>query len=279
MDSIVLPLEFDASNITYSEPRILDNGGKVIYVSYNKKKLIIQTPEMDLPFGLSKWNNEGKAADKYSMDLSFKGKDGRDVLGRFFDNMKNLDGKLVDDGLANCRTWFKTTHKSRDVVDALYTPLVKYSKDKNGDVNDKYPPNFKVTVPHNGTTFTCDVYDDTKKIVDLSTIETKGGKCSAIVQCVGIWIAGVKFGCSWKVLQMKVSPPTRIKGYAFKDICEKVEKDIDEDDEDVIVDDEDAKDCIEGARQEDEEEEVIESDEEDDLEVKPKPPVKKVVKK
>ena len=280
MDSIVYPADFDASKITYSDPRILDNGGKVIYVSYDKKKLIMQTPEMDLPFGLSKWNNDGKASDKYSMDLSFKGKADRPVLNRFFNNMNTLSSKLVKDGFANCQTWFKKSFKTEDVVEELFTPIVKYSKDKNGEVNDKYPPTFKITIPHNGTNFMCDVYGNDESLIDLSAVETKGGKCSAIIQCVGIWVAGSKYGCSWKVLQMKVSPPTRIKGFAFKDLGEKVEKDIDEEDEDPI-DDEDAKDCIAGARQEEEvEEEVIESDEEDELEVKPsKPPVKKVVKK
>lgn len=137
MDSIVLPNEFDVSNISYSEPRVLDNGGKVIYVSYNKKKLIMQTPEMVAPFGLSKWNNEGKGNDKYSLDLSFKGKDSRDVLSKFFDGLRDLDKKLVEDGLKHCQTWLKKTYKSLDVVEALYTPIIKFAKDKNGEINEK----------------------------------------------------------------------------------------------------------------------------------------------
>lgn len=274
MDSIVLPGDFDASKITYSEPRVLDNGGKVIYISYNKKKLIMQTPEMVAPFGLSKWNNEGTGVDKYSLDLSFKDKASRPVLSKFFDGLKDMDTKLVADGFANCQTWLKKPFKSLDVVEALYTPIIKHAKDKSGEVTDKYPPTFKMTIPFNGTNFTCDVYDADRNAVDLLSLETKGAKVSAIVQCVGIWVAGTKFGCSWKVLQMKVSPPARIKGYAFKEIDEKVEKDIDEDEDDHEDDAEVVAEVEEG----EEEVEVEESD--DDLDAKPsKPVVRKVARK
>lgn len=280
MDSIVLPSEFDVSNITYSEPRVLDNGGKVIYVSYNKKKLIMQTPEMVAPFGLSKWNNEGKSNDKYSLDLSFKGRESREILGRYFDGLKSFDKKLVEDGLKHCQSWMKKQYKSLDVVEALYTPIVKHAKD------DKYPPTYKLTIPHNGTQFTCDVYDANRNLVDIGNIETKGARVSAIVQCVGIWIAGSKYGCSWKVLQMKISPPATIKGYAFKELNDKAENEIDDDEEEHVGGGVDTKALMEDVAaaklndddDDEEEEAVIESD--DELDIKPaKTVVKKVTKK
>ena len=283
MDSIVLPSDFDVSNISYSEPRVLDNGGKVIYVSYNKKKLIVQTPEMVAPFGLSKWNNEGKGNDKYSLDLSFKGKESREILSKFFDGFRALDKKLVEDGLKNCQTWLKKAYKSEDVVEALYTPIIKFAKDKNGEINDKYPPTFKMTVPHSGTQFMCDVYDSNRDAVDLGAIETKSSRVSAIVQCVGIWIAGTKFGCSWKVLQMKVSPPSTIKGYAFKELNDKIEDEIEEEDE---IEAGDPKEIMASApaAQDDEDDDdetadVVESDDELDVKPAPKTVVKRVVKK
>jgi hypothetical protein len=277
MDSIVLPSDFDASQITYSEPRVLDNGGKVVYVSFNKKKLIMQTPEMMAPFGLSKWNNEGKANDKYSLDLSFKGRDTREVLNKFYDGLKSFDKKLVEDGLNHCQTWLKKQYKSLDVVEALYTPIVKHAKD------DKYPPTFKLSLPHNGSQFTCDVYDGNRNLVDIANLETKGARVSAIIQCVGIWIAGSKYGCSWKVLQMKITPPSSIKGYAFKELNEKVEDEVEDEGEDDDESD-DHKALMEDVAavkvvdDEDDDEAVIESD--DELDVKPvKTVVKKTVKK
>jgi hypothetical protein len=275
MDSIVLPSDFDVSLITYSEPRVLDNGGKVVYVSFNKKKLIMQTTEMMDPVRLSKWNNELKANDKYSLDLSFKGRDSREVLNKFYDGLKSFDKKLVEDGLNHCQAWLKKQYKSLDVVEALYTPIVKHAKD------DKYPPTFKLSLPHNGSQFTCDVYDGNRNLVDIANMETKGARVSAIIQCVGIWIAGSKYGCSWKVLQMKITPPSSIKGYAFKELNEKVEDEIEDEVEDEDESD-DHKALMEDVAavkvDDDDDEAVIES--EDELDVKPvKTVVKKTVKK
>lgn len=290
MDSIVLPNNFDASNITYSEPRILDNGGKVIYMNYNRKKFIIQTPEMDIPFGLNKWNNEGKGVDKYSLEMSFKDKESRPILQSFFDGMKAIDKKLVEDGFKNCQSWFKSSIKSVDVVEELYTPIVKYSKDGNGAIVTKYAPTFKISVPYNGETFMCDVYDNNKNLIQLQDIETKGGRASAIIQCVGIWVAGKKFGCSWKLLQMKITPPvTKISGYAFKNLEEPAQKDIDSDSEsDDEVPDETIMQSCNDHKGDDEKEsddgdgdDVIESDDELDIKVVPEPtkPTKTPAKK
>jgi hypothetical protein len=173
-------------------------------------------------------------------------------------------------------TWLKKQYKSVDVVEALYTPMVKHAKD------DKYPPTFKLSLPHNGSQFTCDVYDGNRNLVDIANLETKGARVSAIIQCVGIWIAGSKYGCSWKVLQMKITPPSSIKGYAFKELNEKVEDEV-EDDEDNVSESDDHKALMEDVaavkvEEDDEDEAVIESD--DELDVKPvKTVVKKTVKK
>lgn len=290
---IIIPSEFSAKKISFSTPRVLDNGGKVIYLSYNGKPFVFQTPEMACPFGMQKWNNEGKGNDKYTLDLSFKGKESREQLSKFFEALQELDNTLVKAGLENCQTWFKKKYASLDVVEALFTPTIKFAKDKaTGEVTDKYPPTFKINVPFRDNHFDCEVYDRNKNMVDLNAVETKGAKVSAIIRCTGIWIAGSKFGCSFKVLQMRVSPPATIKSYAFKDIDEKVD-DIDGDED--IVKNVDPKDIFENAElgsendkndhngdsddddDKDKQTEFVESSD-DELEAAPKPmPIKKKV--
>ncbi len=285
MDNIIIPGEFNAKKISFLTPRVLDNGGKVIYISYAGKPLIFQTPEMIAPFGMGKWANEGRANDKYTLDLSFKGKETREHLQYFFDGLQELDKTLVKAGLDNSQAWFKKKYSSLDVVEALYTPTVKYAKDKaTGENTDKYPPTFKINLPYRDGQFECEVYDRNRNIVDLNGIETKGAKVSAIIRCTGIWIAGSKYGCSFKVLQMRISPPSTIKGYAFKEIDDKVDDDIDEE-EAGVTQNVDPNEIFEGAApNEKEKEELIESSEEeseDELEAKPEPvvPKKKVVTK
>lgn len=279
MDSIMHPSKFNMSGVHYGTPRTNDNGGKTIYMSFNKGPIVLQTPEMFAPFGKQKWEND-KGVAKWTLDLSFKGMDTREQLKVFYDKMNELDEKLVDDGVANAFEWLKKKGASRDVVKALYTKLVRHPVDKNtGEVTDKYPPTFKLTLPWKEGAFQCEVYDNNRKLVDLANLETKGARVTAIIQCLGIWVAAGKYGCTWKVLQMRVVPPQSIKGYAFKEIEEAVgdlDDEDDDDDDDLVpevkkmkVDDED----------EDDDDVVASSDEEDDdLEAK-KPEVKPVAAK
>jgi hypothetical protein len=170
------------------------------------------------------------------MDLSFKGKETRENLNTFFEKMSALDKKLIQDGVDNSMTWLKKKYNSADVVEALFSPMVKYAKDKNtGEVTDKYPPTFKLKLPFSKGAFQCEAYDSKRNLLNLKElIDTgamKGAKVTAIIQCQGIWVAGGKYGCSWKVVQMRVTPQQAIKGYAFKETEEDkvTDSDIDSD--------------------------------------------------
>jgi hypothetical protein len=277
MDSIMLPADFDVANVHYGVPRTNDNGGKSIYLSFNKKPIVLQTPEMFAPFGKQEWKND-KGVTKYTLDLSFKGMESRDLLKTFFDKMNELDEKLIDDGVANSFDWLKKKGASREVVKALYTRLVRHPIDKNtGEVSTKFPPTFKLTLPWKDGAFQCEVYDADRKITNLANIETKGARVTALIQCLGIWVAAGKYGCTWKVLQMKVVPPQAIKGYAFKDVKDDVVDD-DSDDDDEEEKDVDAEEVLHHApieakqTDEDDDSDVVESSD-DELEVKkPEPP-------
>jgi hypothetical protein len=282
MESIILPSSFEVANVSYSAPRTLDNGGRAIYMGLNRSPIVLQTPEMIAPYGVSNWNDDGKGPDKYSLDLSFKGKEGRQNLQTFFDKMVALDKKLVQDGVDNSMTWLKKKYTSVDVVEALYTPMVKYAKDKTtGEITDKYPPVFKLKIPFVNNTFQCEVFDNKRNQADLKQLidagAFKGAKVTAIIQCLGIWVAGGKYGCSWKVLQMRVTPPQTIKGYAFKELeDDKVDdSDIEDDEDDSVVVNQVAEEVNGLTVQDESEEELIESSE-DELEA---PVVKKEVKK
>lgn len=279
MDSIMLPSKFDVSCVHYGTPRTNDNGGKTIYMSFNKGPIVLQTPEMFAPFGKQKWEND-KGATKWTLDLSFKGMDTREQLQSFYEKMNELDDKLIDDGVQNAFEWLKKKGASRDVVKALYTRLVRHPVDKNtGEVTDKYPPTFKLTLPYKDGAYQCEVYDNTRKLVDLAALETKGARVTAIIQCLGIWVAAGKYGCTWKVLQMRVIPPQSIRGYAFKEVEEAVDlDDDDEDDDDILIqkklvlkDDDEEED--------DDDDVVVSSDDELETKKPPVAPTKKVTQK
>lgn len=252
--SIILPENFDVSAVHYGVPRTNENGGKSIYLSLNRTPIVIQTPEMFAPFGKQEWSND-KGVTKYTLDLSFKGMENRESLQTFFDKMSALDDKLIEDGVTNSFDWLKRKGASKEVVQALYTRLVRHPIDKTtGEIVTKYPPTFKLTLPWKDGAFQCEVYDSKKNQVDLNSIETKGARVTAIIQCLGIWVAAGKYGCTWKVLQMKIAPPQAIKGYAFKEVKNDFVVEDDDDDEDdgqketpKPDDDEDDEDILESS--------------------------------
>jgi hypothetical protein len=250
MNSVILAKDFDIKHIKLGALRTLDNGGKVVYVNYKGSPLIIQTPKLKAPFGLSNW--EGK----YSVDLSLSGYDGSiEGVTTFFNVLSQLDEQMLEQGMANGMAWFKRKMASTDVVDALYTRNVKFPKDRNtGEITDKYPPTFKLSIPTRDGKFQVDAYDVKKEKIDISSVELKGAKITALAQCLGLWVAGGKFGCSWKVIQLRVEPLESIQGYAFHDMDEsqKEESDIDGNDDDADEAD-------------DKEEQVASSDADDDV--------------
>lgn len=242
-ENIVLAKDFDASKLIYNDVKILDNGGKMVFLSYNNPRspLIIQTPEMPAPFGMSKWVNDN-SPDKYTIDLSFRGMDNHPGVRALYNVMDTLDKKLVEDGFANQQTWFKgKKFPSVEVMQVLYTPFIRQAKDKDtGEVTDKYPPTFKVKLPVKEGVFECEVYDTNRELVDLNTINTKGAGVSAIIQCTGLWFAGGKFGANWQVVQMRIRPTQKVSGFAFKEDPDdvQVQQDLDEDldeDENAVV--------------------------------------------
>ena len=222
---ITLPAQLDVSKITYGTPKNLDNGGKIIPVYLKGQPMIVQIPAMIAPYGISKWDND-KGVVKVHLEVSFGDYHNNPTLKTIYDKMTELDNKFVADALENSIAWLKTKYTKLDVVQVLYTRMVKFSKDKEtGEISDKYPPTMKLQIPYKDGKYACEVYDQKCQRVNLEDVDTKRASVTAIVQCTGLWVAGMKFGITWKVIQMKVCPNnTKITGYSF------IEDSDDEDD-------------------------------------------------
>ena len=217
MSSVVYPSTFDSKRITISALRTLPNGAKSAYLNYGGERLVMQTAvSMSIPFGLNCADKFGPPT--YSVDLSFRGQDQRPEVKQFLDTMNVMDEFMLNEGVKNSKSWFKAD-LSRDVVKAFYTPSVKYSKDKDGNVLS-YPPNLKLKLPKNGDDFETKFYDVSGtpyKGVPVEDLLAKGVQVTAIMECAGVWFAGSKFGLTWKAKQIAIHKlPERINDFAFK---------------------------------------------------------------
>jgi hypothetical protein len=236
MSNVVYPSNFDTKRITISALRSLQSGAKSAYLNYGGERLVMQSAvSMSVPFGLNCADKFGPPT--YSVELSFRGHEQRPEIKQFMETMNALDEFMLNEGVKNSKLWFKAD-LSRDVVKAFYTPLVKYSKDKDGNVLS-YPPNIKLKLPKNNDEFEAKFYDvngTPYKGVPVQDLLVKGVQVTAIMECTGVWFAGSKYGLTWKAKQIAVHKlPERIGDFAFKGLgSAPVEEDVQIDDDEVF---------------------------------------------
>lgn len=219
---IVMPKDFVPARMSYSQPKQLNNGGRTVYVSYFDRPLVVQTPFMSAPFGVSVWPSDNGGPDKYNIDASFDGKDNNDALRNFFDMLNELDQKVLQDAMENSQLWLKKSYPRIDVIEELYTPTIKYAKDKNtGEISNQYAPKFKMTLPFKDGRFQFKTIDDKKADIDLMDIlqsdgRGKGARVRALVSCNSIWVVGKKFGLTWKVRMLEIHTKPRAATLVFQ---------------------------------------------------------------
>lgn len=216
LNNILFAEELDMNLVRYGEVKKLENGGKMVYVYYNGQPLVLQPCECIAPFGLNVYAEEGRA-ESYSIDLSFRDMEKRTELKALYECFHNLDNKNIDEGTSQCMAWIRKK-ATRDVTEMFYSPIIKRAKDKEtGEFTDKYAATFKIKIPCVNGRFTCDVYNTQREKIDIREVNMKGALITPIIQCTGIWLAGGKFGMTWKLVQMLVKPKASIQGFAIRE--------------------------------------------------------------
>ena len=294
---VQLAKNIDVNKLRYSEMKTLTSGAKTVYVNYGSEKLTIQTPVLSLPYGLGEPYEAKDAAKngttvsdkekKYDLTASFRGIDENPKVKVFHDKLKEIENKIIDDAFQNRLAWFKDDFDgNKSFVSKLFSPIVRVDKDPTtGKPVGKYPPTFKAKLPYDNksNTFAFDSYDMDNNELDFNEIMTKlkGAKAQLIVQLSGIWFAGGKYGCSWKIVSAKFQLHQNSKITFI----------VDSDTEDVVNEDEDEDDVVNSETlsnlnntpvpiEEDEEEDDEDEDEAEEAPTpEPSPPPKKPTKK
>ena len=216
-----------ASDFKYATPKANKSGGKSIGIQSTKdnKSLHLSTPLM-MTWGCSGYENPqtGKV-ESYDLSLQFpRTQDGNfneDTQG-FLQAMKDYESRIKSDAVANAKDWFGKSKMSADVVDALFTPMLKYPKDKNtGEPDYTREPTLRVKVPYYDDTFKVEIYNLDEEMIypdpaqpDLGPVELiqKTQNVALVIQSGGIWFANGKFGTTWRLVQAVVQPKASILG-------------------------------------------------------------------
>jgi hypothetical protein len=224
--------------------KVMKSGAKSIYVNYQGAKINIQTPLLNIPYGVNDnmqfIKDDPKRKDetqKYDITVSFKGIDENPKIKLFHDKLIELENKILEDAFTNRVAWFKNNFDgNKGTVSNMFSRIIRRDKDKEtGMFADKYPPTFKAKIPYDSSEdkFDFDSYDMDNNEIDFKDYVSnlKGGKAQFIIQLNGIWFSAGMFGCSWKIVSAKFQKVNSSKITFVKDSDD---DNVEEDDEDDI---------------------------------------------
>jgi hypothetical protein len=217
-------LDFNIADIDITAPKLNKSGGKSANIIYkpSKKGLYINMQVPMLTWGAQMFKDTQSGKETYDMALQFPRKDystpETDILLAKF---QQLEQYIKNEAVKNSMAWFNKKTMTPEVIEALWTPILKYSKDaQTGEADMTKAPTLKVKLPYWDGKFNCEIYDtqgamlypdDVNGSSPLELIP-KGINIVAIVQCGGLWFANGKFGCTWRLFQAVVQPKPTMKG-------------------------------------------------------------------
>lgn len=308
-DSITKAKLFNPSNVTYRAPLVNKRGGKSVQCQLNSAPIVLQFPLM-MTWGINERVDEQSGRVSYDMALQFeKGKSSS--ADKFEAALEQFQNKVLDDAVSKSKEWFGKSKLSREVAEAMMYPILKFPKKKDGSGEADYDrsPTLKLKIPFWDGKYNIELYgmdskptylpDETARRMGCETpqgqrqpadIVPKASYVKGLLACTGLWMAGGRFGVTWKLVQACVRPPVRLVGSGQCHIADDSDDDemsenlkkMDANVDDVVDDVVDKEEESQGPSFEDSDEEEDEGEGEDEEEEEPAPPPpkkKKVVRR
>ena len=211
------------TDFKFVKPKINKSGGKSVGIlnTTSNNALYLSTPLM-LTWGVQEFCDEQTGKKTYDMFLQFPQEEyATPETNQFLENMINLQDKIKETAVTNCKEWMNKTKMTPDVVDALWHPMLKYPKDPNsGEPDMTRPPQLRVKLDYWDEEFNCEIYNVESELLfpkkgeEISPMELipKASNVALVIRCGGLWFANGKFGCTWRLLQAVVKPKRSMKG-------------------------------------------------------------------
>jgi len=221
---------FNSENIIYTAPKASAQGGKSVNIlnKTTKTTLTLSTPLM-LTWGASDFKKEGEEVGngRFELSLQFPNEEYKTPdTQAFLRNLKSFEDKIKADALVYSKEWFGKVHKSAEIIEELFTPLLKYPKNKStGEYDYSKQPTIRVKLPQWEGVWKTEIYDEESTrlypssenpgVTPLDYLK-KGSNIACLIQFAGIWFVNGKFSASWKLLQAVVQKPrAQLQGQCF----------------------------------------------------------------
>ncbi len=275
-ERIVDGAQFNAENIMYTAPKASAQGGKSVNIlnKTTKTTLTLSTPLM-LTWGASDFKKEGEEVGngRFELSLQFPNEEYKTPDTEAFQrNLKAFEDKIKADALVYSKEWFGKVHKSAEIIEELFTPLLKYPKNKaTGEYDYSKQPTIRLKLPQWEGVWKTEIYDEESTRLYPSTENPgmtpldylkKGSNIACLIQFAGIWFVNGKFSAGWKLVQAVVQKPrAQLQGQCFiklktQDKEKLKNQPVKDDDEPIVI----------STKVDDSDEEADEDEEADDVE-------------
>lgn len=214
-----------ATDMKYTKPKVNSVGGRSVGIVNSKTSTVLNlSSPLMLTWGVQSFTDDKSGKVSYDLALQFPNEGFETpATKKFLENMSAFEKKIKEDAIANSKEWFSKPKMTADAVDALWTPVLKYPKNKDTlEADTSRAPTIKVKLPFwEGQWKELELYDVTMQPVfpDPSNpalspqdLIAKGSHIAVSIQCGGIWFANGKFGVTWKLFQAIVKPKMSLKG-------------------------------------------------------------------
>jgi hypothetical protein len=245
--SVIDGSKLDLSLITFGKINRLANGSKSVRVSYNGGPLTIQTPIMNIPWGVNPPYSEKDKKDddapaqpsadgkgkmsKWSLQMSFKGIDPKSKdpniqrLNKFLENMKGLDELFLKKVVENRQEWFDDNKKmSPDTAEAIYERFyTKSIRERSNKVTkEAYPPSIDPKVNCLDGEFQCNVFNMSGDKYDkpIDKINLKGSSGIGILRLTNFYIQQSRCGATWTLMRLRADEQAALGDFGFVDFDE-----------------------------------------------------------
>ena len=224
---IVNGFEFDNSKWKYAKVNVNKVGGKSVGISNsNTNKVLMVTSPLMMTWGVNANDYDNTGTPKYDMSLQFPRENDpnhSDHTTSFLNGLEAMETKIKEDAVTNAKDWFNKSKMSAEVVEALWSPMLKYSKNPDtGEPDKTKAPRLVVKLPYysDKDKYDFEFYNTQKeKIFPLEHEETNITELvqskmnvSLVIKCGGLWFANGKFGVTWRLEQGVVQPKASIRG-------------------------------------------------------------------
>jgi hypothetical protein len=228
--TIINASQLSVSDIKFYAPKVTQGGGKNVGMM-NKSThtaLRIKLPIM-FTFGASDYQDN----KQYSCSLQFPDitEETDPIYAACLAKLSEFETALKRKVLEFSKDWLGKALKNEEMVDMIWTPMLKYPKNKEtGEVDVSRPPTLNCKIPCYEGKWSSEIYDEERNLLfpseenpDATPLEfiTRGTNMKTVLTCGGLWIVGGKMGVTWKLAQTIVRQQnTSIQGVCHIDMDE-----------------------------------------------------------